>query len=343
MDTQSLREKFFEARINRVSKYHHIIIDGTLKQDTSKVNDLSHFSYKAKLKDCKDISILYAYNLELNEPICSRVFPGNSIDASSYSEFIVKNNITKGIIISDKGFPPSIIKPFIKLNKDLHFITPLKRNDKRIIYYNMTSYSGVLEGFDKTIYYKKYKITKSNYLYMFMDARMAASESIAFSEKILKNKNYDETKYKKASKLFGTILFESDLDKNTELLTTTNVQNDYSIIGIEFINFISTVITNRMINKAQEVSLLYDYSFGELLENLREVWRMVEGPIPPKTGDRAWVHVLPSAMNIVELLGLSEPSPESDASEEPRRPGRPRTCPAFIGPKRRPGRPKKVQ
>ena len=98
-----------------------------------------------------------------------------------------------------------------------------------------------------------------------------------------------------------------------------------------------------MINKAQEVSLLYDYSFGELLENLREVWRMVEGPIPPKTGDRAWVHVLPSAMNIVELLGLSEPSPESDASEEPRRPGRPRTCPAFIGPKRRPGRPKKVQ
>ena len=364
--SESLREKFFEARINRVSKYHHIIIDGTLKQDTSKVNDLSHFSYKAKLKDCKDISILYAYNLELNEPICSRVFPGNSIAASSYSEFIVKNNITKGIIISDKGFPPSIIKPFIKLNKDLHFITPLKRNDKRIIYYNMTSYSGVLEGFDKAIYYKKYKITKSNYLYMFMDARMAASESIAFSEKILKNKNYDETKYKKASKLFGTILFESDLDldprvvykcynqrwliellfrsyKNTELLTTTNVQNDYSIIGIEFINFISTVITNRMINKAQEVSLLYDYSFGELLENLREVWRMVEGPIPPKTGDRAWVHVLPSAMNIVELLGLSEPSPESDASEEPRRPGRPRTCPAFIGPKRRPGRPKKVQ
>lgn len=66
----------------------------------------------------------------------------------------------------------------------------------------MTSYSGVFEGFDKAIYYKKYKITKINYLYMFMDARMAASESIAFSEKILKNKNYDETKYKKSIKTF---------------------------------------------------------------------------------------------------------------------------------------------
>ena len=33
---------------------------GLVKQDTSTVNDLSAFSYKARVKGCNDISVLYA-------------------------------------------------------------------------------------------------------------------------------------------------------------------------------------------------------------------------------------------------------------------------------------------
>jgi hypothetical protein len=35
-----------------------------LKQDSSRINDLSAFSYKARLKGCQDISVLYAYDIE---------------------------------------------------------------------------------------------------------------------------------------------------------------------------------------------------------------------------------------------------------------------------------------
>ena len=103
---------------------HHMVIDGTLKQDTSTVNDLSAYSHKARVKGCADVSVLYAYDLEKKEPVCAEVFPGNFIDATSYPAFIEHNNITRGIIVADKGFPPSKLAHQLEMHPDLHFLTP---------------------------------------------------------------------------------------------------------------------------------------------------------------------------------------------------------------------------
>ena len=56
------------------------------------------------------------------------IFPGNSIDASSYAAFIRDNDIRKGIIVSDKGFPVQD-QNRAGGTPDLHFLTPVKRND----------------------------------------------------------------------------------------------------------------------------------------------------------------------------------------------------------------------
>jgi len=80
------------------------------------------------------------------EPICAEIFPGNSIDASSYPAFIRNNNITKGIIVADKGFPPSRIEGLLKERPQLHFLTPIKRNDKRIVDNGMLVFEEVIEG-----------------------------------------------------------------------------------------------------------------------------------------------------------------------------------------------------
>ena len=151
----SLRRAFYQRRIAEVAAEHHIAIDGTLKQDTSRVNDLSNFSYKAKKKGCKEISVIYAYDIETMEPICADLFPGNSTDAASYKSFIRDNDIRKGIIVADKGFPPSNIKDELSERPDLHFLTPIKRNDTRIANNDMLSFEGVLTGFDDHVVYKK--------------------------------------------------------------------------------------------------------------------------------------------------------------------------------------------
>ena len=50
---------------------HHLLVDSTLKSNESGVNTLSDFSRKARTKGSRDISVIYAVNLEKKEPVCS--------------------------------------------------------------------------------------------------------------------------------------------------------------------------------------------------------------------------------------------------------------------------------
>jgi transposase len=354
------RRLFYQKRANAVSENHHVAIDGTLKQDTSEVNDLSAFSYKSKRGGHRDISVLYAYDIESMEPIRAGVFPGNSIDASSYSAFIRDNDIKKGIIVADKGFPPSAIKDELNDRPELRFLTPIKRNDVRIGNNNMLNFEGVLTGVGAHVLYKKLAIKDGRFLYAFKDSKRAAAEEAAYLSNAEKQKNFDRSKYAKKKDLFGTIVFESDQDmppetaymcyddrwllelvfkryKSDECLDRTNVQGDFSVIGSEFINFISTLITCRVIRKARIAGLLKKMTYGELMDDLSSAWRMVDAPTPPKSDDGYWVHTLKTVFEELEVLELSAPAPK----HEPKKRGRPRKKPDVYEPKRPIGRPRK--
>jgi hypothetical protein len=354
------RRRFYQKRMASVAADHHIAIDGTLKQDTSKVNDLSAFSYKARDKGCQDVSVLYAYDIELMEPVCAEVFPGNSIDASSYPAFIRDNDIRKGIIVADKGFPPSSIKNELQERPDLHFLTPIKRNDTRIGNNNMLAYEGVLHGIGEHVLYKKCAIKGGRFLYAFKDQKKASAEEAGYLVQVEKGKDFSVADYEKKKETFGVIVFESDQDlppktvylcyddrwmlelvfnryKNDECLNQTNVQGDFSLIGSEFINFISTVATCRIIRKARTAGLLEKMSYGDLMDDLSSAWRRVDAPKNPASNDGYWIHTLNIVFDELEVLGLSTPVPKP----APKKRGRPRRSPEASKPKRPRGRPRK--
>ena len=102
---ETKRRSFFAKRLERVEAKTTLLIDGTLKENNSIVNDLAHYSFKSKIKGTQDISLIYAYDSSRKEPVCCEVFPGNHVDSSAYANFIAHNSINKGIIIDDKGFP----------------------------------------------------------------------------------------------------------------------------------------------------------------------------------------------------------------------------------------------
>ena len=212
------RRAYYQKRADAVITDHHIAIDGTLKKDTSSVNDLSAFSYKAREKGCKEISVLYAYDIEEMEPVCAQVFPGNCIDATAYSKFIRENDIKKGIIVSDKGFPPSKIREELRKRPDLHFLTPIRRDDVRIKNNDMLNFEGVLIGVGERIQYKKCNIKGGRFLYAFRSAKKAGAEDAAFLARAENMKEYDQAQYQRKSKTFGVIVFESDQDLPPETI-----------------------------------------------------------------------------------------------------------------------------
>ena len=188
------------------------------------MNDLSAYSYKARTRGCSEVSVLYAYDIEQMEPVCAEVFPGNSIDASSYSAFIRDNDIRKGIIVADKGFPHSKIKEELAERPELHFLTPIKRNDLRISDNNMLSFEGVLEGIEGHVVYKKKQIKGGRFLYSYRDARKAAIEEADYLTKAENQKTFEPKKYSKKSSLFGVIVFE--IDQNLDPKTAYQCYDD---------------------------------------------------------------------------------------------------------------------
>lgn len=357
----SKRRQFYQLRLQQTAADHHIAIDGTLKQDTSTVNDLSAYSHKARVRGCREVSVLYAYDIEKMEPVCAEVFPGNSIDASSYPAFIRDNDIKSGIIVADKGFPPGKIKDELKERPDLHFLTPIKRNDLRISDNDMLAFEGVLEGVDGHIVYKKKQIKGGRFLYAYKDARKAANEEVSYLSNAEKKGTFSPEKYAAKKERFGVIVLESDKDmepktaylcyddrwllelvfnryKSDECLDHTDVQGDFSVIGSEFVNFLSTVATCRIIRKAGQAGLLDKMSYSELMDDLSSAWRKADAPAEPATNDGYWVHTLLGVYEELEALGLSKgeskpepkkrgrkPKPKNQAEQKPKRPrGRPR-------------------
>ena len=339
------RALFFEHRLSRICDEDHILIDGTLKQNTSLINDLSAFSYKARLKGCEDISVLYAFDLEKMEPICAQVFPGNSIDAVSYRSFVRDNNLKRGIIISDKGFPPNEIREILAKCPLLHYITPVKRNDARIAKFNLTNFDGILTGINGIVQFKKVNVSPGVWLYAFRDAGRAAAEEKSFLENAGKKGTYDDNKYLEKKKTFGLIVFESDQNieakaaylsyeerwklelvfkayKSDDCLDCTSVQGDFSVTGSEFVNFISTVITCRIITKATQAGLFEEMTYRDMMDDLNSAWRLTSAPagILPTTDDKYWVHTIPKVAEILEKVGLSQPVPKPEPKKRGRKP-----------------------
>ena len=359
----SRRLKFYKLRMAQTAADHHIAIDGMLKQDNSKVNDLSAYSRKARVRGCCEVSVLYAYDIEKMEPVCAQVFPGNSIDSSSYPSFIKDNDIRKGIIVGDKGFPPSKIKEELRDRPDLHFLTPIKRNDVRIADNDMLSFEGVLPGIAEHVVYKKKQIKGGRFLYAFRDAHKASCEEQTYLANAQKKNTFSPEQYASKKAVFGTIVLESDQDldpktaylcyddrwlielifnryKSDECLDRTDVQGDFSVIGSEFVNFISTVATCRIVRKAEKAGLLDSMSFAELMDDLSAAWRRVDAPSEPVSHDDYWVHTLETYYDEMEKLGICKPLPKPEPKKRGRKP-KPKDPEELQKPKRPRGRPRK--
>ena len=320
--------RYMCLRVSSVEKGHHILVDGTLKSNESRINSLSDFSRKARLKGSRDISVLYAYDLEKQEPICSKCFPGNMPDATAYSAFIEENNICKGILIGDKGFPSSVAKDHFAENNDLHYMNPLKRDSRYIDEYELLAYEGQLEGHEGILYKRVYVEKENKWLYSYRDTSQAHKEEYTWLHNTNKKGNFDIDRFDEDWLLFGTIVLESDLDMDVltayraydcrweiELVMRyykqacefdeTRVHSDYSVIGSEFCSFLSTIITYRLLNMYDKTNLLKTMNYKKIMHILTRAKKV-------RIDGKEWglIKLNPSQMKVLQALSLV-PKPEA--------------------------------
>jgi hypothetical protein len=297
--------EFMRSRAQKTGIDEHLLVDGTLKTNNSRINSLSEFSRKARIKNSRDLSVLYAFNLEKKEPVCAECFPGNMLDITAYDRFVKDNGIKSGILVGDKGFPAKSIEKVLEECPDLHYLNPLKRSSKLATDHDMYSFEGVLPVKNtfldraESIQYRKVKLAnKDKWLYSFRDAARAGKEEQDWMRH--HQKDYDPVWYEKHKMKFGTIVLESDQDlspleawqayscrwqieivmryyKNALCFGTTRVHDDYSVIGNEFIDFLSTVITFRLLNIFDKEGLLETMSYKEIMRILSKAKKVKEG------------------------------------------------------------------
>ena len=329
--------QFMRNRTAAVAIDHHLLIDGTLKSDESKVNSLSDFSRKARTKGTRDISILYAFDLEEMEPVCSQCFPGNMLDATSYRAFISDNGITKGIIVADKGFPESTAHEQFEANPDLHYLNPVKRNSKLIERHNMLDFTGILPGHEGITFRKEKCSGTDKWLYSYRDSYKASKEERDWLRRAKRNKTYNLDTLREKQRTFGTIVLECDLDLPAEAaykaydkrweieivmrfyksaceFDETRVQDDYSVIGSEFCDFLSTLLTVRLITAFDKADLLEEHTYKKVMSVLcRAKKACISGE------DWQLIRLNPSHMEILQALELV-PKPVNPPKKKPGRP-----------------------
>lgn len=332
---------FMQNRARAINLDHHILIDGTLKSNESEVNTLSNFSRKARTKGTRDISVLFAFDLEEKEPVCSACYPGNMIDATSYEDFVVSNKITKGMLVGDKGFPFSKAQHLFEQNKELHYMNPLKRNAKVIETYKMYDYDGILKT-DSNITYKKAQMKNGKYLYSFRNSRKAGKEEKDYLVRQQKDGSYSDEVFKQKQLEFGTIVLESDVDMDAETaykayssrweielvmryykqsceLDETREHADYSVHGSELCSFLASLLTFRLINSFDKVKLLDNMTFNKVMDVLERAKKV-------KLPGQDWqlIKIVQTQINILKELGL--------LPKEPVLPKRKRGRPRKSGP-----------
>lgn len=85
----------------------------------------------------------------------------------------------------------------------------------------------------------------------------------------------------------------------------TRVHDDYSVYMTEFINFLSSLLTYRLLNRFEDTGLLEKYTYGEIMQRLRRAKKV-------RTDEKegfALVRLNPSAVNVLERLGLVSAGP----------------------------------
>lgn len=275
----------------------HILMDMTAIHSKSKEMSLNYLGYNSNGTFDPQANLLLLFSQTLHEPVYYRLLPGNIRDVKSVKLTLKEAGIKDAVFIADKGFYSA--SNVIELESaELQYIIPLKRN------HTLIDYKPLKKGKRGLTHYFKYQeryifcaISKNidgKILYIFLDDRLKFEEEQSYLNRIdvQKEDKLSIKEFHKGAHTFGTFavltnladrtpleiyqMYKSRMEvetafdafKNTLQADRTYMQNDHSLEGWMFINYLSLLAYWRILKLLVSKELLSKVSIKDLLTHL---------------------------------------------------------------------------
>lgn len=257
--------------------------------------------YNSKQVYTPQVNLLYTYSLNNHLPIYYRIIPGNIRDVKAFKNAIIESGIQNAIVITDKGFYSEENLKIME-TEQISYIIPLKRDNKLIEYRTIKDNkfkndNNYFEFEKRFIWYEEKNISKSNNrLILYLDEQLRVKEEGDYLHCINTHpeeytlKEFHHIKHKmgtialltnlekiSAEKVFqlykSRVYIEQMFDsmKNVLEMDRTYMQNEHSLEGWMFINFIALQWYQFIYKLLLEKNLLNKYSVSDFLLLLREI------------------------------------------------------------------------
>jgi transposase len=276
----------------------HILMDMTAIHSKSKEMSLNHPGYNSNGSFDPQANLLLLFSQTLHEPVYYRLLPGNIRDVKSVKLSLKEAGINDAVFIADKGFYSA--SNIIELDgAELQYVIPLKRNHTLIDYKPLKKKGkrGLTHHFkyqERYIFCSISKNIDGKILYIFLDDRLRLEEEQSYLNRIdvQKEDKLSIKEFHKIAHTFGTFAILTNLSdrtpleiyqiyksrmevetafdafKNTLQADRTYMQNDQSLEGWMFINYLSLLAYWRILKLLVSKELLSKFSVKDILIHL---------------------------------------------------------------------------
>lgn len=276
----------------------HILIDMTSIHSKSKEMSLTQPGYNSSGNFDPQANLLLLFSQTLHEPVYYRLLPGNIRDVKSVKLTLKEAGISDAVFIADKGFYSA--SNIIELESaELQYVIPLKRNHSLIDYLPLKKKGkrGLTHYFkyqERYIFCSISKHADGKILYVFLDDRLKFEEEQSYLNRIdiQKEDKVSIKEFHKAAHTFGTFAILTNLSektpleiyqiyksrmevetafdafKNTLQADRSYMQNDQSLEGWMFINYLSLLVYWRILKLLVSKEMLSKVSVKDLLIHL---------------------------------------------------------------------------
>lgn len=272
----------------------HLLMDMTAIHSKSKEMSLNHVGYNSHRDYDPQANLLLLFSQTQHEPVYYRLLPGNIRDVKSVKLSLKESGVKDAVFIADKGFYSEV--NIVELQESgLKYVIPLKRNHSLIDYKPLQKagkrgYSHFFKFQERFIFANTKTIAENKVLYTFLDDRLKLEEEQCYLNRIGTHKeDYSIKDFHKQAHVFGTFSILSNLTekrpeeiyafyksrmevelafdafKNTLEADRTYMQNDQSMEGWMFMNYIALLAYWRILKLLMQKELLAKFSIKDFL------------------------------------------------------------------------------